>query len=116
MNRLIKYRGFWSDTKKSIKNFMEDYLLTVLNDNKNIIVHQFTGLLDKNDIEIYEGDILKFHWKAMELGESEQWTGEVFWDSEWAGFFISRQGQWTIKEIRNPEVIGNIYENRDLLK
>ncbi len=73
---------------------------------------QFTGLKDKNGKEIYEGDILK---------ESEHGIFEVVWDLKWAKFKLdhTRVGstiqypEWN-RGIR-MEIIGNIYENPDLL-
>jgi uncharacterized phage protein (TIGR01671 family) len=60
---------------------------------------QFTGLLDKNGKKIFEGDI----W---------QWIGglreEIKWDEDMCCFNIDKSSL--------GEVIGNIYENPELLK
>lgn len=67
---------------------------------------QFTGLLDKNGKEIYEGDIIELDGYKYEI---------LFIDGEYCGkSMLSEQLQ--MFEIVNGEVIGNIYENPDLIK
>ena len=68
---------------------------------------QFTGLLDKLGREIYEGDILS---PAPYLDEQD--NQEVFWDNDLGGFATS-DGLHIKDECY--EVIGNIYENPELL-
>lgn len=104
----------------------------------NCILLQFTGLLDKNGKEVYEGDIVKGVVRAPQLltGDTDEncntnMGGIVFWnfcmysmqvieslcEKEREGminyfdFMMDYQGDF--EEI---EVIGNIYQNPELLK
>lgn len=66
---------------------------------------QYTGLKDKNGKEIYEGDILC--WPKYE-GKKLQTRWDVSWSNEYGG--------WVNWHPRNEaEIIGNIYENPELL-
>ncbi len=89
---------------------------------KDSFIMQCTGLKDKNGREIYDGDILKF--KLLEdfaaFGTNEKYVeiiAPVIY--EYGGFFIEQSensiflGQLPMSEI---EVVGNIYENPELLK
>jgi uncharacterized phage protein (TIGR01671 family) len=72
----------------------------------DLILMQYTGLKDKNGKEIYEGDVLENKWgqkSKLEYGE--------FYDS---GIYVSGFGISICPE--ESEVIGNIYENPELIK
>lgn len=86
---------------------------------------QFTGLRDRNGTEIYEGDILATwndhpefdHWNKGDYGHTV-----VEWDSKYTCYHGS-EWMWemnpsceSVYDIRFVEVIGNIYENAELLK
>ena len=82
-------------------------------DKVDLHLMQFTGLKDKNGKEIYEGDIISTEAKVRLL---------VGWNTEYASFCLDKDG-WMYShwfgESCNPKdckVIGNIYENPELLK
>jgi uncharacterized phage protein (TIGR01671 family) len=86
---------------------------------------QFTGLKDKNGKEIYEGDMIKFHHFWFDgLGESEEEHDCIIkWEDNYAAFLaFTFKGEdlfhYFLHECSDDgiEVIGNIYDNPELLK
>ena len=79
---------------------------------KKIIYSQFTGLKDKNGIDIYEGDIVSFCLLDSDL--TPNYKGKVEWFR--SGWFINCEFLGlTLSNAGKPEVIGNIFENSELL-
>ncbi len=82
---------------------------------------QFTGLLDKSGKEIYEGDIAKITQKPFTNDFEQTEIGVMRYVENEARFafslndslFLSGQQQGQIVRV---EIIGNIYENPELLK
>lgn len=77
-------------------------------DEEEIILLQSTGLKDKNGKEIYEGDIVF----------SDGHKGIVVYEKEFAGFYVQEIGSEFSAKLKQAlmEIIGNIYENPELLK
>lgn len=119
MTRTIKFRGYVPHLKKMISPcYAEIYLdgsymigetiswaNTIPDKNDDIILMQFTGLKDKNGKEIYEGDI--FQWGREK--------GEVIF-SDGCFIFKTKIMSMTMRDHRPTEyeIIGNIYENKEL--
>ena len=91
---------------------------------KGVELMQYTGLKDKNGKEIYEGDVVKikedwdeYDWKAGEIGFIE-------YKKFYFGISLKSQNKpgtrYTVlldlNNDRDVEIIGNIYENPELIK
>lgn len=78
-------------------------------DTEDMILMQYTGLHDKNGKEIYEGDILKGTFYGFPMPEYD-YVFQIYWDEKEKGFMAS------YFEPSECEVIGNIYDNPELLE
>lgn len=138
MNREIKFRAWDKGDKVFQKDFVvkEGKVFLAIYDRGDYykliktgwILQQYTGLHDKNKKEIYEGDVLQWGYgECKECGqEHKKIRGEIYWNEFGASYqtsngsyLISNHGNTQLKgngERDDLEIIGNIYENPELIK
>jgi len=85
-------------------------------------VGQFTGLKDKNEVEIYEGDIVTACWYDYEEPNNDM-TGIVEFTEGWMSYWIADYDKKEFSELNGQgyshwtiEVIDNIYDNPELME
>lgn len=126
MNREIIFRGKRIDNDE----WTEGYLFKIWNrtfllwgmtgDVPNMVevkpetVGQYTGLTDKNGKKIFEGDIVKFSHLVFD----ESRIGVISYEMNVTGFVLGHKGgySWIVYPNEFYEVIGNIYDNPELLE
>lgn len=128
----------FGESKISVKTLF--FERTNYYDFNDIVLMQSTGLRDKNGKEIFEGDVLKFNdswddccYEGYVDGEIEgvnyveiqsESTGFIFCKTKYPDsslFYYANEEHLTFQEILTDsdfefEVIGNIYENPELLE
>lgn len=112
MNREIKFRA-WDGKEMQLAFDLSQNPKYWWEDNKDYPLMQYTGLKDKNGKEIYEGDIIKYKDWDVHAGHTRDWEQilEVEQDN-WSWNTLSDISP----DMETIEVIGNIYENPELLE
>lgn len=121
MNRTIKFRGKRIDNDEWVYGYLadEDYINDIDSIDLSSIevdrdtVGQFTGLLDKNGKEIYEGDIIKGFDITIEVWYSEDKACFIAEMKEPQNDMVDILGGY---DTARMEIIGNIYDNPELIK
>ena len=122
--RQIKFRAWDKNNKKMIfSNDMQKLEIGIYIQDFNQELMQFTGLKDKNGKEIYEGDIVKISNKSYKIEWNQlhcSWglfglKGGMERDitADWINDDGTTPKRW---EVKYYEVIGNIYENPELIE
>lgn len=138
--REIKFRAWDKSCNKMLDVYNCDFsneelictinkeLICIMNIKRRfheVILMQYTGLKDCNDIDIYENDIVKFSVFDYEDIDTQyvgviKWQGSRFtiWNNENCEFYGSDGAfdlDWVLSQDDGFEVKGNIYQNSELL-
>jgi uncharacterized phage protein (TIGR01671 family) len=83
---------------------------------QGIYIMQYTGLKDRRDREIFEGDIIRYKDTKTPIPEEDWKPRVVRWNEEQAAWFV---GEWLLGNLMaysNYTVIGKRYENPERIE
>ena len=110
--RDIRFRAWHNEAEQYCEGSTSN-MFQWLEDGQPVILEQYTGLKDCEGTEIYEGDIVSIGWFDG-YGVVER-IDSVGWDSDECGFYMQKCYE-NISDVHRYKVIGNIYENPELLE
>lgn len=115
MHRKLKFR-VWSTLNGRFEHFD---IYEGANSDIPGVIQQFTGILDKNGKDIYEGDTINFSCDyTVELGDKDivsYINCPVYYDDKLARFFFGDSKRQILDKImpNTLEVVGNIFEEKE---
>jgi hypothetical protein len=129
MKRELKFRAWHLEGERMIEwDSLKNLRYAI--DNENVHVMQWSGIIDKKEMAVYEGDILKFDVGARSVrkvifnngsfgvvgmaDDRDKTFTEFVPFSTMSRDLIERNIYQNLKDL--IEVIGNIYEQPELLK
>jgi hypothetical protein len=110
--REIKFRA-WDTCEKIMIPWQNDLDLNEILRHSRFCPMQYTGLKDINGREIYEGDIIQIYKARYEIKYWGDKGFPMFDIDAWATNGLA----WALSDLNlKVEVIGNVYENPELLE
>lgn len=119
-----KADGYMVNTPIGVSTIVRD---EINGRNESYEILQFTGLKDKNGHEIYEGDMIPYHFDKNVLGIVSYGRYENIFGEGHKAIHIGFYVDWKNDRYKNllrrdleywievSEVVGNIYEDKELL-
>ena len=77
----------------------------------DLVWQQFTGVLDKDNNKIFQGDIVEF--EHSDYTDIYKDVGEVYFES--GIFYFHRKYEFATNDVKSLKVLGNIFETPELL-
>lgn len=119
-NKILNRMDNWYDlVDKNLRNIF------IMKDHNGYELMQYTGLHDKNGKEIYEGDIVKIHKHSYDYGLKQDEIGQIKFIDGAFGFYREKtKNEYYFNDLATEngygeldyyEVIGNVWENGNLL-
>lgn len=127
-----KFKAFLKDTKKiaDVKSIFFELGIVMLSNDKfyqfeDIILMQSTGIYDKHDVEIFEGDVIQqvhaYDYDKLEIETDYLEPFEVK-KGNYAQGWISKKTDTEYFSVtgyvfgKNVKIIGNVHQNPELLE
>jgi uncharacterized phage protein (TIGR01671 family) len=136
-----KFRAWDKNSKKMLYNFLVDSqgetfiirdpmlpsgdsfgFCDIIPSKDDVELMQYTGLKGKNGKEVYEGDIVRDHYGDWIIRFGEHETSQDYYASRAYGWYCEKvkynyePEKCTIVDVyRKCEIVGNVYENLELI-
>ena len=126
----VKFRAWEKNSKEMIDVYDIDFVGGMINSNtawrglEEVELMQYTGLNDKNGKERYFDHIVKITWRKdtdsyLQQGDDyieKEFIARIVWHIDRIVYVLANRKKLNCPSDVQVEVIGNIYENPELLK
>ena len=118
MQDRFRFRAWVKESTEEYFTYFDVFDIANIEDNENIIVQQCTGLKDKNGKLIYENDIVLSNCIQWIIKYCDKCKSFQCFDNTYDCYACEGDYNWYdfLEDLDKTTVIGNIYENPELLE